>query len=166
MKKWTDSNACYGRTHCVACRVDITWRESVRRNGLVESANFDCPHGITTETAPAVQAEAMAKLPGYDPEAAAKAKAQLEEKGRAAWLWLHEESRKDALTKERLKKEFEPMIPAYSCGCRREWLEILQRNPLPVSGQAEWAVRCHDAVNAKLGKPLFANSLANNLPLG
>lgn len=117
------------------------------------SNNFDCPHGITTETASAIQAAAIAKLPHDYPETAAKAKAQLEAQGRAAWAWLHERSQNDSLTVERLAVEFLPMIPNYGCSCKREWQEILVSNPLPMTGQYEWSVRVHNAVNAKLGKP-------------
>jgi hypothetical protein len=112
---------------------------------------------VTPETAPAIQAEALAKLPGHDPEVAAKAKAQLEAQGRDAWAWLHERCRDKTLTSERLAGEFLPMVPRYGCGCVREANEYIRANPLPTDPTAheKWGIDFHDHINAKLGKPLW-----------
>ena len=86
-------------------------------------------------------------------------KEQLEAQGRAAWAWLHSKAQADSLTTERLAGEFLPMIPAYGCQCKREWQEILQKNPLPPTGQAQWAIDRHNDINQKLGKPLWPLSV-------
>ena len=86
---------------------------------------------------------------------AAEGSSQLEAQGRAAWLWLHENARGDSLTTERLAGEFLPMIPAYGCQCKREWQEILQKNPLPETGQYVWSVDRHNEINVKLGKAMW-----------
>jgi len=49
-----------------------------------------------------------------NPERIARAKAEreaLEQQGRSAWAWLHAEAKQNALSLERLKVEFWPMIP-------------------------------------------------------
>jgi len=139
------------------CRTDADARQQWLDRGWVEKLDFDCSHGVTAETAPAIQAEALAELPGAKEqgEAAAKHTAEMEAQGRAAWAWLHANAETDSLTMERLAGEFLPMIPTYGCGCRREWHEILQRNPLPVKGQYDWSISVHNSVNQKLGKPLW-----------
>jgi hypothetical protein len=52
--------------HCVSCRTDAGWRQSLVNAGLVQERDFDCPHGITSATAPAEQAEAFAKMGNPD----------------------------------------------------------------------------------------------------
>lgn len=150
------------RVHCVACRTDAAWRESLRASGLVESAEFDCPWGVMVETAAEVQAQAMAKLPvftGSDEE-----KKKREEQGRKAWAWLHNQAVADALTPERLEKEFKLMIPAYGCNCSNDWEKDVTANPLPAMGQAQWAVDRHNTVNRKLGKSDWTNPQAQAFP--
>ncbi len=59
---WTELHACQKKTHCLACRTDADWRQSLVNAGLVETRDFACPNGIDKSTAQAVQDEAMAKL--------------------------------------------------------------------------------------------------------
>lgn len=143
---------CLTRLHCVACRTQPRFRASVLRLGLVRVPDFDCPYGITAETAKAIQAEALKKLSGNDPEAAEKRKAELEVQGRAAWAWLHAEAQAGRLTEERITRDFEAMIPNYGCGCMAKWKMI--RTPL-TSDQRLWAWERHNDVNRELGKPLW-----------
>lgn len=54
--------------------------------------------------------------------------------------------------------EFEQRIPHYGCHCRDEWRELANLQPPPLHTPAmmfAWTVSVHDAINAKLGKPLF-----------
>jgi hypothetical protein len=79
----------------------------------------------------------------------------LENQGREAWAWLHKEAKERRLTRERLIKEFEPMIPKYGCSCLYEYQELLKQIPFRVSDQIAWAEDIHNAVNKKLSKPLW-----------
>lgn len=152
---WMESIGCKSRVHCVSCRGDAAWRESLLKVGLVEVAEFDCVWGVTPETAQAVQDEALAKLPACDPDVVAKAKAQLEAQGRAAWLWLDTEAKTGTLTEERLKKEWWPMIPNYGCGCLKEAEELLKKIPFRQDDQYQWRVDFQNGINIKLGKPIY-----------
>lgn len=93
---------------------------------------------------------------GKEIQPPAEIKNRLLDRGRAAWLWLHTEAEAGRLTAERITREFQPMIPNYGCSCLREWQEILQKNPLPATGQAQWAVDRHNDVNRKLGKLIWS----------
>jgi hypothetical protein len=86
------------------------------------------------------------------------------EKGRAAWLWLHSEAIANRLTPLRLKSEFEPMIPGFGCSCLGDWRAILVKIPFCQDDQFAWTVDVHNAVNAKLEKPIL--SVADALELG
>lgn len=49
-------------------------------------------------------------------------------------------------------------VPDYGCACGQEWEGILREMPPRVETRAHlqaWCSAAHDAVNAKLGKPLF-----------
>lgn len=155
MKKWIETTGCKNHTHCVACRTDVNWRASLLHAGLVKERDFDCPHGITEESAAAIQDAAMSKLSENKSNTARKNKHDNEESGREAWRWLHEESKKGTLTVDSLEKEFEPRIPAYGCACRKEWKNILLTIPFRLNDQRQWAVDVHNAVNIKLGKPTW-----------
>jgi hypothetical protein len=56
-------------------------------------------------------------------------------------------------------KGFATKIPRYTtgCKCREFWINYVKRNP-PVFGDKyfEWTVKCHNAVNTKLGKPVMS----------
>lgn len=158
---WIGSVACRGHTHCFFCRTDAAWRESALVSaGFVESGDFDCPYGITKESAEKIQAEAIAKIPPYNPEVAEKRKRELEEQGRAAWLWLHTAAAEGTLTEERITKEFEPMIPRHGCGCLNEWRADNAKMTFRPKDQIQWAIERHNLVNAKLGKPRWDGGLA------
>lgn len=45
-------DVCRHRVHCVACRSDAKWRESLFKLGVVEKIDFTCPHGFTAQNAP------------------------------------------------------------------------------------------------------------------
>jgi hypothetical protein len=54
--------------------------------------------------------------------------------------------------------EFEQRVPHFGCRCRDEWRELQKLQPPPLDAPANmfaWTVSIHDAINAKLGKPLF-----------
>lgn len=57
---------CAGRTHCVLCRTDAPWRESLRdelsKIGVDIDINQDCPHGVTRLTASTVQRDALVAM--------------------------------------------------------------------------------------------------------
>jgi hypothetical protein len=82
-------------------------------------------------------------------------RALLEEAGRKAWAWLHEQAKLGLLTNARLKQEFEPMIPRYGCNCLNKWVVLLGKIPLREYDQYLWSTEIHNAVNAELGKPIF-----------
>jgi hypothetical protein len=111
------------------------------RAGWVAAPEFDCPFGFTLENLPK-------PLTRED-------KAEMEAQGRAAWEWLDTEAGKGALTMERLAGEFRAMIPRYGCRCLREWDGILESIPFRPADQVQWAIDVHNAVNAKLGKPVW-----------
>lgn len=102
---------------------------------------FDCPHGVTIESAFKIQA-AVAN-PGVR-------RAEMEKQGRAAWEWLHAEAAKGALTENRITKEFEPMIPAYGCQCKKEFAAIRRTIPFRLDDQFATTVDWHNAVSASL----------------
>lgn len=53
---------CKSRVHCVACRQDELWRESLLAAGLVEMRDFECKWGVTKETALTTQTHALVAL--------------------------------------------------------------------------------------------------------
>lgn len=82
-------------------------------------------------------------------------KKAIEEQGRNAWIWLHARCKDGALTKERLEREFIPMVPRYGCGCVREASNYIQSHALPVNPDEheQWGIDFHNFINVKLGKP-------------
>ena len=44
-------------------------------------------------------------------------------------------------------------VPSFDCGCQSWLTEYLVGHPPRYDDFYEWGVECHDAVNAKLGKP-------------
>jgi hypothetical protein len=78
-----------------------------------------------------------------------------EAQGRTAWKLLHAAAAEGTITGVWLEKTFFHHIPIFSCGCRREWLEILKAIPLRPADQVQWAIDVHNAVNVKLGKPVW-----------
>jgi hypothetical protein len=42
---WTESPHCRSHAHCAACRNSEPFRESILKQGWVESRHFDCPEG-------------------------------------------------------------------------------------------------------------------------
>lgn len=77
------------------------------------------------------------------------------EAGRLAWKKIHELAATDSLTMPILNAIL-AMIGGCG-GCAKDAGEYLLQYPLPTSGQYQWSVDWHNAVNAKLGKPLFLN---------
>lgn len=150
MKSWFQQAGCSSRAHCVACRSDRNWRQAKFDLGEAPEPNFECPHGITAETAPKIQEEALATY-----RKAERKPDDRVEKGRAAWAWLHAEGDAGRLTEDRLTKEFTPMIPRYGCACLNAWNLILAATPCRPHDQSSWACEVHNAVNLKLGKPLW-----------
>jgi hypothetical protein len=75
--------------------------------------------------------------------------------GRAAWRALHLEALQGSITPAWLAEEFFPMIPRYGCTCAKDWPALLEQIPFRASDQFAWSVEIHNAVNQKLGKPLF-----------
>lgn len=73
---------------------------------------------------------------------------------RAKELWRELHSQQDA-TPEWFA-DWVKRVPNFGCGCRNWLKEYLQKNP-PIYGEGfyEWTVTLHDAVNAKLGKPIW-----------
>lgn len=157
MKKWIDSKACKNHVHCVACRTDNNWRISLGLIGFTDGPYFECPYGITVETAPAIQASSIAKL---SPNTIIRLtneefESRKIKKGRAAWEWLHSESRVGRLTIGRIATEFRAMIPRTGCGCLKDWDAILDSIPFNSDDQWLWSIEIHNAVNKKLGKPIW-----------
>lgn len=46
---WYDKLACKNRMACVSCRCELSFRESVVKQGLMDDPEFPCPYGITCE---------------------------------------------------------------------------------------------------------------------
>jgi hypothetical protein len=65
--KWTSLDPrnphCKAQAHCVACRTDPHFRDSLLRAGFVDERDFACPFGVTAETAAAVVAAAIGPRP-------------------------------------------------------------------------------------------------------
>lgn len=83
-----------------------------------------------------------------------------EAQGRAAWLWLHAEASAGRLTEARLEDEFTPMIPSFGCTCLSDWKAFLVTIPFRAIDQFAWSVDVHNAVNVKLGKPIWSESVS------
>lgn len=49
---WFGKASCRERAACTACRTKLTFRESLFRAGLVDSADFACPHGYSADRLP------------------------------------------------------------------------------------------------------------------
>lgn len=68
------------------------------------------------------------------------------------WKLLHETAARDGIDVKFIR-EFNRQIP---CGeCRLHWLMLLQARMPPGTGQYQWSVDIHNAVNKRLGKPIF-----------
>lgn len=52
---WTDTSHCQLRVHCLACRGDAAFRQSIVDKGLASERDFACPFGVTMETAGAAR---------------------------------------------------------------------------------------------------------------
>jgi len=76
------------------------------------------------------------------------------ERGRKAWKALHQAAAVGMLS-EKWLETWETTIPSYGCQCRKSWKEIRKRIPLRPGDQVRWAANVHNAVNEKLGKPLW-----------
>lgn len=75
----------------------------------------------------------------------------IEEVGRRKWSEFHTME----LTPESLA-EWEAGIPSFGCDCKSKYREIKAANPPRFEDPHRWKWEIHNAVNAKLGKPLFA----------
>lgn len=51
VRELTRALDCEGRVHCVACRGDARFRETLVGTGIVEERDFACPYGVTMESA-------------------------------------------------------------------------------------------------------------------
>ena len=69
--------------------------------------------------------------------------------GNALWQELH--TKQDA-TPEWFA-DWCTRVPSFGCGCQSWLAEYLVGHPPRYEDFYEWGVECHDAVNAKLGKP-------------
>ena len=69
--------------------------------------------------------------------------------GNALWQELH--TKQDA-TPEWFA-DWVARVPSFGCGCQSWLAEYLVGHPPRYEDFYEWSVECHDAVNAKLGKP-------------
>lgn len=76
----------------------------------------------------------------------------------ALWLELH--TKQDATSE--WFADWIGRLPSIGCGCLQWLRDYLKDNP-PVYGEGwyEWTVRLHDAVNTKLGKPLWDRIVAH-----
>lgn len=64
--------------------------------------------------------------------------------------------------------EFSKRIPRFNpgCKCREFWVTYVKRYPPKFGPNGEyftWTVECHNAVNKKLGKPLYSLEEAKEL---
>lgn len=46
MTPWTETVHCRSKSHCVACRGDRAFRESLHAVGLTDRVEFECPFGM------------------------------------------------------------------------------------------------------------------------
>ena len=69
----------------------------------------------------------------------------------ALWHSLHSEVR----TAEQFA-DWVKCVPSFGCGCQSWLKDYLAKTPLPDGDLAEYGFELHNAVNAKLSKPLFA----------
>jgi len=85
--------------------------------------------------------------------------------GRALWACLHAYADTypgvaDASHQRRARmwlRLWAAAVPSDGCNCKGGWAEILLLAPPPLEGRdsfSRWAITVHDAINAKLGKPL------------
>ena len=81
---------------------------------------------------------------------------QLSKDGPKHWRELHTQRN---LTPEWFA-DWLSRIPNYGCSCRSEFKTILERIPVRYDDFFEWSVEVHNAVNEKLGKPIFELSEA------
>lgn len=50
--KWFETGLCRQRIACADCRTKASFRQSLHRAGLVETADFACIHGFTAHDLP------------------------------------------------------------------------------------------------------------------
>lgn len=62
MVKWVNSKGCQARVHCASCRGDSVWRQCLLSEKLVDTLDFECPHGITAKNANIVQRDVLVSL--------------------------------------------------------------------------------------------------------
>jgi len=98
-----------------------------------------------------------------DPDNPQPYESALVKHGRALWAELHAyrqtHERWLPMEAEDFVRRWEARIPNFSsCACREHYHEIRANNP-PAFGSYEefhaWTIRLHNAVNVRLGKPMF-----------
>jgi hypothetical protein len=142
MSKWLKLCSEGERSHCVACRGDASWRASLQRAGLIESAEFECPFGVTMKNAAVIQAEPLAESPM--PFHALVAEATWEELHRR---YLHHDGSDDS---EWLLNDFTPRIRSIGCSCMGHWLDMLKRTPPRWQEAFAYFVERHNEVSARI----------------
>ena len=71
-------------------------------------------------------------------------------RGRELWQELH--------ARPMTQHQFElwcNRVPAFGCSCRKDLLAYIDEHPVDWDNFYEWGVSLHDAVNRKLGKPVW-----------
>lgn len=77
--------------------------------------------------------------------------------GRELWRELHSDVTFDHLL------EWESKIPSYGCSCKLFYHEWKASNPPRKDDFFAWTVELHNAVNAKLGKPIITLQQAREI---
>jgi len=70
--------------------------------------------------------------------------------GRELWSELHARP----MTQHQFE-EWCNRVPAFGCSCRKDLLAYIDKHPVDWDNFYEWGVLLHDAVNVKLGKPVW-----------
>lgn len=85
------------------------------------------------------------------------------EKGRTAWLVLHQAAVQGIITPAWLAATFTPLIPIFGCSCLSEWEKILAAIHFRPDDQFAWSVEVHNAISRKLGKPEVSKEEADKI---
>lgn len=78
-------------------------------------------------------------------------------------LWAEIHSQQDA-TPEWFA-DWVSRVPNFDCSCRNWLTEYLKTNPVRYDDFAAWAIEMHNAVNIKIGKPIWVESAPLSAPL-
>ncbi len=139
---------CSSRVHCVACRTNDKFRANLVSGKLAATIDFDCPFGVTEESA----RQALAARPrGFEVRSS---NVFTPAGGPATWEELHTYIPTGTKSDAAFLASFSRRVTGEKCSCNRDWRAWLSHHPVRWDDYFGWSVEAHNAVNIRIGKPV------------